>query len=49
MEKFNVDLLKNESTARQYAERVAELLSQFPTEINDTSDLNDDWKSPSMV
>jgi hypothetical protein len=26
MEKFNVDLLKNDSTATQYAERVAELL-----------------------
>jgi hypothetical protein len=42
MEKFNVDLLKNESTARQCAERVAELLGQSPVEINDTSDLNDD-------
>jgi hypothetical protein len=48
MEKFNVDLLKNESTARQYAERVAELLGQSPIEINDTSDLNDDWKSLKM-
>jgi hypothetical protein len=27
MEKFNVDLLKNESTARQYAEWVAELVN----------------------
>jgi hypothetical protein len=48
MKKFNVDLLKNESTARQYAERVAELLGQSPVEINDTSDLNDDWKSLKM-
>jgi hypothetical protein len=45
MEKFNVDLLKNKSTAKQYAEQVAKLLGQSPIVINDTSDLNDDWKS----
>jgi hypothetical protein len=48
MEKFNVDLLKNKSTARQYAERVAELLGQSPIENKNTSDLNDDWKSLKM-
>jgi hypothetical protein len=44
MEKFNVDLLKNGSTAKQYAERVTELLGQSSIEITDTSDLHDDWK-----
>jgi hypothetical protein len=44
MEEFNVDLLKNRSTAKQYAEQVTELLGQSSVEITDTSDLNDDWK-----
>jgi hypothetical protein len=48
MEKFNVDLLKNESTTRQYAESMAELLDQCPIEINDTSNINDNWKSLKM-
>jgi hypothetical protein len=44
MEKFNVDLLKNGSTAKQYAERVTELLGQSSIEITDTSAVNDFWK-----
>jgi hypothetical protein len=44
MEKFNVDLLQNGSTAKQYAERVGGLLGQSSTGITDTSDVNDDWK-----
>jgi hypothetical protein len=44
MEAFNVDLLKNGSTAKQYTERVTELLGQSSIEITDTSDLSYDWK-----
>jgi hypothetical protein len=48
MEKFNVALLKNGSTAKQYAERVTELLGQSAIEFTDISDSNDDWKSLNM-
>jgi hypothetical protein len=44
MEKFNVDLLKNGSTAKQYAEQVTGLLGQSSIGITETSDVNDDWK-----
>jgi hypothetical protein len=44
MEKFKVDLLKNGSTAKQYAERVTGLLGPSLIETTDTSDLNDDCK-----
>jgi hypothetical protein len=40
--------LRNESTARKYAERVAELLGQSPIEINDTSDLNQCFSTSGM-
>jgi hypothetical protein len=41
-------LLRNESTAWKYAERVAELLGQSPIEINDTSDLNQCFSTSGM-
>jgi hypothetical protein len=44
MEKFKMDLLKNGSTAKQYAERVIGLLGQSSIGITDTSDVNDGWK-----
>ena len=48
MEKFNVDLLKNESTIKWYVGWEAELLDQSTIEIKDNSDLNDNQKSLKM-
>jgi hypothetical protein len=47
MEAFNVDLLKNGSAAKQYAERVTELLDRPSIQITGTSAVNV-WNSLKM-